>query len=208
MREHYGLSQTTTIYNPIDTEDILQKANQPIDFDIPSSFNIVSIGRLVPQKGYDLLIPIIGRLRQEGHNVHLYVLGEGAERNHLEHIIKKENLQDLVHLIGFQKNPYAMTQKMDLFVCSSRAEGYSLVIAEAMTLGLPVVSTNCAGPNELLDNGKYGLLVDNNETSLYQGISTVINDVTLKESLKEKSIKRSQAFNVKETLDALENLLN
>ena len=97
---------------------------------------------------------------------------------------------------------------MDLFVCSSRAEGYSLVIAEAMTLGLPVVSTNCAGPNELLDNGKYGLLVDNNETSLYQGISTVINDVTLKESLKEKSIKRSQAFNVRETLDALENLLN
>lgn len=207
MREHYGLSQTTTIYNPIDTEDILQKASQPISIDIPSSFNIVSIGRLVPQKGYDLLIPIIGRLRHEGHNVHLYVLGEGAERNHLEHIIKKENLQDVVHLIGFQKNPYTMTQKMDLFVCSSRAEGYSLVIAEAMTLGLPVVSTNCAGPNELLDNGKYGLLVDNNENSLYQGISTVINDVTLKENLKGKSLKRSQAFNVKGALDALDNLL-
>lgn len=207
MRGYYNLKSTVTIYNPIDKDVILQKAKQPIDIELPTSFKIVSVGRLVYQKGYELLIPIIGRLRNEGHDVHLYILGEGTQRNHLEQIIKKENLQDVVHLMGFQKNPYALTQKMDLFVCSSRAEGYSLVIAEAMVLGLPVVSTNCAGPNELLDNGKYGLLVDNNENSLYQGISTVVNDVMLKKSLREKSLKRSQAFNVKGALDALENLL-
>ena len=146
MREHYGLSQTTTIYNPIDTEDILQKAIQPIDNDIPSSFNIVSVGRLVLQKGYDRLIPIVGKLKREGKDVRLFLLGEGAERKHLESIIEKEGLQEAVHLLGFQRNPYALLSKMDLFVCSSRAEGYSLVIAEAMTLGLPVVSTDCAGP--------------------------------------------------------------
>lgn len=207
MREHYGLSQTTTIYNPIDTEDILLKASQPIDIDIPSSFNIVSVGRLVPQKGYDRLIPIVGKLRREGKDVQLFLIGEGVERNYLESIIEKEGLQEAVHLMGFQKNPYAIMSKMDLFVCSSRAEGYSLVIAEAMTLGLPVVSTDCAGPNELLDHGKYGLLVDNDDVCLCEGISTIINDSKLREDLKQKSKERSHTFGVKEALNTLDNLV-
>lgn len=207
MSEYYGLSKTTTIYNPIDTEDILLKASLPIDIDISSSFNIVSVGRLVPQKGYDRLIPIVGKLRREGKDVQLFLIGEGVERKRLESIIEKESLQEAVHLMGFQKNPYALMSKMDLFVCSSRAEGYSLVIAEAMTLGLPVVSTDCAGPNELLDHGKYGLLVDNNDISLYEGISTVINDSKLREDLKQKSKVRSHTFGVKETLNALDDLV-
>lgn len=207
MREHYGLSQTTTIYNPIDTEDILQKAIQPIDNDIPSSFNIVSVGRLVLQKGYDRLIPIVGKLKREGKDVRLFLLGEGAERKHLESIIEKEGLQEAVHLLGFQRNPYALLSKMDLFVCSSRAEGYSLVIAEAMTLGLPVVSTDCAGPNELLDHGKYGLLVDNNDACIYEGLSLVINDSKLREDLKHNSKERSHKFGVKESLNAFDALV-
>ena len=206
MRKHYGLSQTTTIYNPIDIENILLKASQPIDIDIPSSFNIVSVGRLVPQKGYDRLIPIIGKLRKEGKNIQLYIIGEGIERNYLESIIKKEGLQDVVHLMGYQKNPYALMSKMDLFVCSSRTEGYSLVIAEAMTLGLPVISTDCAGPNELLDHGKYGLLVDNDNISLFEGISTVIYNTKLIEDLKQRSKERSNTFGVKETLCEFDNI--
>lgn len=207
MREHYGLSQTTTIYNPIDTEDILLKASQPIDINIPSSFNIVSVGRLVPQKGYDRLIPIVGKLRREGKDVQLFLIGEGVERKYLESIIKKEGLQEAVHLMGFQKNPYALMSKMNLFVCSSRAEGYSLVIAEAMTLGLPVVSTDCAGPNELIDHGKYGLLVDNSETGLYNGILRIIDRIELREGLKAKAIERSKIFGLDDTLKNINNLL-
>ena len=207
MREHYGLSQTTTIYNPIDTEDILLKASQPIDIDIPSSFNIVSVGRLVPQKGYDRLIPIVGKLRREGKDVQLFLIGEGVERKYLESIIEKEGLQEAVHLMGFQKNPYAVMSKMDLFVCSSRAEGYSLVIAEAITLGFPVVSTDCAGPNELLAYGKYGLLVENSETGLYNGILRIIDRIELREGLKAKAIERSKIFGLDETLKNFNNLL-
>lgn len=208
MREHYGLHQTTTIYNPIDTENILLKASQPINIDLPSAFNIVSVGRLVPQKGYDRLIPIIGKLRREGKNIQLFLIGEGVERKNLEIIIEKEGLQDVVHLMGFQKNPYALMSKMDLFVCSSKAEGYSLVIAEAMILGLPVVSTNCAGPNELLDHGKYGLLVDNNHTSIHLAICNIINDTALQEKLREKSLERSKSFGCANAIYALEFLIN
>ena len=66
----------------------------------------------------------------------------------------------------------------DIFVCSSRAEGFSLVIAEAMALGIPVISTYCSGPNELLQEGKYGVLVENTEEALYVGIKTVLKDMT------------------------------
>ena len=69
-------------------------------------------------------------------------------------------ISDCVTFTGFMKNPYALMSKMDLFVCSSRAEGFSLAIAESMVLGVPVVSMNCSDPNELIDNNKYGALCD------------------------------------------------
>lgn len=202
MRDYYGIKPAVTIFNPIDRDDILQKVNQPIGFDIPSSFNIVSVGRLVYLKGYDRLISVISRLRREGKDVHLFIIGEGSERKHLENLIQINGLQDIVHLIGFLKNPYPLMNKMDLFVCSSIAEGYSLVIAEAMTIGLPVISTECAGPKELLDNGNYGLLVANSEQGLHDGIEELYKNSLLLNELRQKSLTRSKVFGLIETLRA------
>lgn len=207
MRDYYGADTALTIYNPIDTDDIQQKANQPIGLNIPSSFNIVSVGRLVYQKGYDRLITVIKQLKDKGKDIQLYIIGEGSERKKLEDIIQDKGLQDVVHLMGFLKNPYALMKKMDLFVCSSIAEGYSLAIAEAMTLGLPILSTNCAGPNELLEYGKYGLLVENNEFCLYNGILHFIDDIELRENMKTKAIERSKIFGLDKSLFDLNNLL-
>lgn len=202
MREHYRLSNTMTIYNPIDKEDIMHKAKEHIDTNVSSSFNIVSVGRLVPEKGFNRLIPIIGKLRHDGKDVQLYIIGEGRERKHLENIIRNERMEDSVHLMGFMRNPYALMSIMDLFVCSSIAEGFSLVIAEAMTLGLPVISTECAGPNELLDYGNYGLLVDNSEQGLYDGINKLFKNSMLLNGLRQKSLIRSKDFGLIETLKA------
>ena len=110
--------------------------------------------------------------------------------------------------MGFLKNPYALMKNMDLFVCSSRAEGYSLVIAEALVLGLPVISTDCAGPNELLDNGKYGILVDNNESALYNGICDLINSPENIITLRNKSFQRCDFFNIYNTIQAFEKLID
>ena len=90
------------------------------------------------------------------------------------------------------KNPYPLMDKMDLFVCSSRAEGYSLVIAEAMILGLPVISTNCAGPKELLDNGNYGMIVENHDEALYEGINNII--LAYRESLSKVELASPTFF--------------
>ncbi len=207
MKDYYGLKSTVTIYNPIDKNVILQKAKQPIDIKLPSSFKIVSVGRLVYQKGYNRLISVIGKLKQEGKDVQLYIIGEGSERKHLESLIHNEGLQEVVHLVGFLNNPYALMSKMDLFVCSSIAEGFSLVIAEAMILGLPVLSTDCAGPNELLDHGKFGILVDNDETKLYEGLRELIDNSALLDQLKQKSLERSQSFGLANTISTFDDLV-
>ena len=207
MKEYYDLDRTITIYNPIDTDDILRKAQESVDINISSSYNIVSVGRLVPQKGYDRLIHIIGKLRREGVNVQLYIIGEGVERKHLENLIQQEKIQDIVHLLGFMKNPYALMAKMDLFVCSSIAEGFSLAIAEAMILGLPIISTKCAGPSEILDGGKYGELVNNDEKGLYEGVRNFINNSELPYDLKNKSAIRRSCFGVQKICKLFDNLV-
>lgn len=208
MKDYYGVKRVLTIYNPIDTEDIINKAKQPIKFVIPSSFNIVSVGRLVYQKGYDRLVSVISRLNQKGIDVQLFIIGEGSERKNLEKIIHNKGLQNVVHLVGYLNNPYALMSKMDLFVCSSLTEGYSLVIAEAMTLGLPVISTNCVGPSEILDSSKYGLIVENSEQGLYDGLNAIIKDFKKLKGLKQKSLERSKSFGINNSIYAFDSLVD
>ena len=95
---------------------------------------------------------------------------------------------------------------MDLFVCSSRSEGYSLVIAEALTLGIPVISTYCSGPNELLANGEFGELCNDYE-GLYSAIKRAATERDYYTELKNKAAKRKGFFNIKETIEEIERIL-
>ena len=87
----------------------------------------------------------------------------------------------------------------DLYVCSSRFEGYNLTVAEALILGVPVLSTDCAGPNEILDNGKYGVIVENSEDGLYSGIKDLL-DNSDKLRYYKKRVKERISFFDEETI--------
>lgn len=203
----YGLTdRTCTIYNPIDTENILLKAGKKAR-DTHEDFRLISVGRLVPQKGYDRLLRVVKQLYDDGYKLNLVILGEGEERKDLEGYINANNMSSYVGLPGFDASPYKAMRLSDLFVCSSRAEGYSLVIAEALVLGLPVVSTYCSGPNELLGNGQYGKLVENSEEGLYQGIKKLLNDQAKLKELRELSLSRGNQFGVEESERLIEQLL-
>lgn len=134
----------------------------------------------------------------------MLILGDGEKKKQLEEYIKENKLTNIVKLQGFVKNPYPYLKNSDLFICSSRAEGYSLVIAESLILNVPVISTKCSGPNELLDFGKYGMLVENDEDSLYLGLKNIIDDRNKLKELKKKSQKRSEIFNYKKTIERIE----
>lgn len=164
MRNHYGLSNTMTIYNPLDSEDIVQLSKQECPFRVDAAkFNIISVGRLERVKGFDQLIPVIRNIREKGVDVHLWIVGEGSQADALNSLVNEMDMKNHVTFTGFMKNPYSLMSQMNLFVCSSRAEGFSLVIAEALLLGLPVVSMKCAGPQEIIQLCEVGILCDSYE---------------------------------------------
>lgn len=191
---------STVTYNPIDENKIkllADKSINPICW-LEQGLIMVTMGRLVPQKGYDRLLPIIKRLKDEGFRFSLNILGEGTDREKLEQYIKQHHLETCVRLSGFHTNPYPYLAKADLFVCSSRAEGYSTVITEALILGLPIITTRCAGMQELLgENGEFGLIVDNNGTSLYEGLKTLLPSNTCLMHYKQKSQEKGRQFALK-----------
>lgn len=201
-------SHVKTIYNPIDTNEILNKTR--IRMSLPQKLHnirLVSIGRLVQQKAYCRLLRIINRLVQESYSIELWILGEGGERKFLEDYIKQNDLEDFVTLWGFQANPYAYLSSCDLFVCSSIIEGYSTAVTEAIIVGLPVVTTECAGMKELLDNGKYGLITENSEDGLYFGIKKMLDTPLLLTYYRNQTSNRAKDFSIGNMLCPIEQLL-
>lgn len=121
---------------------------------------LVTAGRLVRQKGYDILIEAMRILRDGGVEFKLVVLGDGELKQSLVSQVKKNNLQSSIFFLGFQKSPGSYFANADLFVLASRYEGFGNVIIEALACGCPVVSTDAPyGPSDILMGNEYGVLV-------------------------------------------------
>ena len=146
------------INNPVDILkiNVLSQTNE-ILFN-KNNKNIIAVGRLDKEKGFDLLIKTFAKLP---HNYYLYFIGEGKEKNHLMEIAKKYNLSSRVYFIGFQSNPYKYMRQADLLILSSLYEGFPNVVLEANACGTPVVAFNCpGGTKEIIENGVNGFLVE------------------------------------------------
>ena len=150
------------IYNPVVTPEILADRGRHVDhrwFAPGAPPVVVAAGRLVPQKDHPTLIRAFARLRAR-RPAHLVLLGEGTERPRLEALIYELGVGDDVELLGFVERPVDYMRRSDVFVFSSAWEGFGNVIVEALATGCPVVSTDCpSGPAEILDGGRYGMLV-------------------------------------------------
>lgn len=197
-------------YNVVDSEYIRKCSDEQITDIIVDKkvFNIISVGRLIEQKSYKRLINIQRRLREAGYNTNLYILGEGEQRKELEALIMFYNIEDSTFLLGFKDNPWSYVKKADLFVCSSWKEGFSTAVSESLIVGTPVVTTRCSGMDEMLGDNEYGLIVDNDENSLYCGIKKMIDDKDMFEYYREKARERGQWFDKKATVMAIEVLLD
>jgi len=152
-----------TIYNPVVTADLLNQAQAPIEhpwFAAGEPPVILGVGRLHPQKDFATLIRAFAIVRQKRPARLLILGGEPAEKQKLEALIHELQLEQDAQLFGFTDNPYAFMARAAVFALSSRYEGFGNVLVEAMATGTPVVSTDCeSGPAEILENGKYGILV-------------------------------------------------
>ena len=120
----------------------------------------VTAARLVPQKDQETLLRAMAIYRQNGGQGRLLVLGSGPLREHLENLAHELGIATAVDFVGFQDNPLPWFRRSDVFVLSSRTEGFGIALAEAMGCGTPVISTDSGhGPSEILAQGRYGVLV-------------------------------------------------
>tara|TARA_B100000676_G_C18071647_1_gene844677 strand:- start:1954 stop:3096 length:1143 start_codon:yes stop_codon:yes gene_type:complete len=141
--ENFGISKNKTkvINNPVDVERVKKLASkcfeQQYSFDHKCTF--VSVGRLVPQKGFDILIKAIALVNSP--KIEVFLLGEGPLREELELLALSEGVSKQINFVGFQENPYQWIAKADAFILSSRFEGFPNVVLEALACGTPIIST-------------------------------------------------------------------
>lgn len=209
IKQLYNVNNAITLYNPIESDNIIKRANEFITLPPKTqAIRMVTVGRFVPQKAYDRLLRVIKHLYEDGYSIELWILGDGEQRPILEEYINTYSLSKIVTLWGFQKNPYPYLQNSDIFVCSSISEGYSTAVTEALILELPVITTACSGMNELLINGKCGLITENSENGLYSGIKHVLDNPSLLTSYKQNILLHQERFSLSNQMAHIENLFN
>jgi len=178
---HLPLEKIRIIPNPINIDLVNNLANAPISHEYYCSYSkpiILSCGRLEIQKGFDLLIQASWRLIAHGYDHILIILGEGSQRQRLLDMASELNIRENVILPGFLPNPFPLLKAAKLFVSPSRIEGFGQAILEALALGIPVVATDCnTGPSEIIDGGKYGMLVETeNIDALVNAMESMFSD--------------------------------
>ena len=198
------------LYNTNESAQIIQKSEELVENGLfqAQEFKIIGVGKLLKSKGFDRLARIIAKLKAEGYPVHLYILGIGPLQQELEQYIADNHLEQQITLLGYQTNPYKYVSKCDLFVCASFAEGFSTAATEALIVGTPVCTVEVSGMKEMLgEYNEWGIVTENNEEALYQGIKDLLDYPDKLAHYKEKAIERGKTFSTENTVRAVEEML-
>ena len=194
------LNKSSVLANIISVDKIIkqskEKGNQKSD--------VIFVGRLVDIKNPLRLIEIFKKVLIKVPNAKLNIVGSGILENNLKEIINNNELEKNVFLLGFQKNPYKFMKNSKIMLMTSRFEGTPMCALEAMTLGLPIVSTPTDGLVEIVENDKNGYLSSNNDELADKIVELISDDILLKKMsnfAKEKSLSINNKKNYKNELD-------
>ena len=232
-RYNFDRNYAYTIENPYDVEEIERYANCEIEKDtldfIQNHKTAVAVGRLNEQKGYEDLIQIFSRVIKKCPNAALVILGEGELKEELESIIREKKLENNIKLLGVKKNPFSYMAKCDVYVSTSKHEGFPNTLVEAMACGLPVIQTDCmTGPREILcmNNeeeyitkviGDYGILIPSNmrdniskaemEMLFEKSWLEILCSKEIYEKYTRKSIERAKYYSVNRCIEKYSYLI-
>lgn len=189
-------------YNFVDVESIKNQSKSGPSFKNDSSFKILTIGRLDKQKGYDLAVKACKILVDKGYHFHWYVCGEGSERKAIEELLSSNNLKDTFILLGNQSNPYGYLADCDLYVQTSRYEGYCTTTNEARMLYKPVITTEVSGAKEQFEDNFTGWIVPIDINSIASKIEDCLNNI---ENLKRISsnLKKTLYLNSEQSINKI-----
>lgn len=191
--------------NLIDRDLICRLAE--VSVPVKEKLTVCCVGRLNPEKGYMQLLQVVDKLVSEGLDFQLWILGEGHLRESLLQFICEHQLDHYVSLKGFVKNPYLYMKTADIFVSASHVEGAPLVISEALCLQRPVLATRSGGADEILEGGKYGVLVDLDQESMYTGLKQLILNRSLRNKFSVLAGIKAMNFEPAKTMSQLYKIL-
>lgn len=171
------IGKSEVLLNVISKDLIFELANKEVEFDKQFyGIKILTVGRLSKEKGQDLAINVLYRLKKDGYKVRWYCVGDGISKKEYENLIKEKKLEENFVLLGEKVNPYPYIKNADIYVQPSRHEGYCLTLAEAKCLCKPIVSTNFIGAYEQIENGFNGFIVESDEYKLYEKVKYIIDN--------------------------------
>lgn len=203
------IKNTIVRYNTIETDKILSMKDEPVENTVfyPDELKLVAVGKISKQKGIDRLARIVKRLRDDGLPVHLYALGVGADQAEIEAYLREIGLEPYFTFLGYKTNPYKYVAKCDLFACASLAEGFSTAATEALIVGTPVCTVEVSGMREMLgEHDEYGVVTENNEDALYEGVKRLLNDPALLAHYRKQAEERGKIFSTENTVKSVEQL--
>lgn len=199
----------SVLYNTVESEKIIAAAGEPVEEAFGSNLiHMTAVGKICTQKGIDRLLRITKRLIAEPYPVKLHLLGVGPYEEEARQFLAENKMEHAVVFHGYQTNPYKYVKKCDLFVCASHAEGFSTAATEALIVGTPVCTVEVSGMKEMLgENNEWGIVTENDEDALYQGIKRLLDDPALLAHYKEKATQRGKTFSTENTVKAVEEML-
>lgn len=207
--QKFGIKENVCVqYNPVDENKIISMSEENVPLIRRGRVLLGTIGRLENQKGYIRLLECIRKVSVQESGFEVWIIGDGSQREELEDYIQKNNLTDIVKLVGFQKNPYKYIKNCDAFICSSYAEGFSTAATESLILGKPIFTVDCAGMEELFGDKKCGIIVANSDDALYGLLRRIVlGDIHI-ERYYSDVMARAKDFRIFSRIQEIESLLN
>lgn len=195
------------IYNPIDRKKIVRMADEYKVEKQEGILTVITVGRLTSQKNPERMLQVAALAKEAGLPVRFKWVGDGALRSQMETLRDEMGLKDVVEFTGFCKNPYPHIKASDIMMVTSDFEGFCLVICEAMCLGVPVISTQTAGPSEIIGNNEYGVLTECSTEALFEVLKEFITDPDKYAASVRRAYLRPDDYSLENTLQNLYNLL-
>lgn len=198
------------IYNPLDTKEILTKAeknvvNYKFDVKVPT---FISVGTVFPQKGFDRLLKVHKKLLDEGFQHKILIVGDGYDFENIKRLKTELNVDETATLFGFTDNPYPYFKKADFYILSSRYEGFPTVLFEAITLKKKIIATDVSGVREMLKDGQLGLIVENSEAGIYDGMKKAISEQNFFQSYISRLENAEMPFSLEKSVAVISAVLD
>lgn len=190
-----------TIYNGYDFTSLLEKSEEIAPVTLEKN-SICVIGRLEDLKGTDRVLEVFNELQNEVNDVHLYYIGSGEQEIFLKEEVERLQLRNKVHFLGYQKNPYSILKQAKVLCSLSKQEGFSGAVVEAVTLGIPFVSTNVGGALELSNEGQFGEVIETNQ----EAIAALKKYITGERKISENYSEFIEQFTIEKQLQQIEEL--